>query len=775
MGPGEGLGHRFDDSGERTVGALIGSQADDVRRIEPVPASYLLYGNTRLIRGQSGYVLPEAHHPRKLAHHPEQDETSCGKLAPMGHIETLEVIDAQGRLVGDDPGFDPQLYQRMYRNMVLGRELDRRMVALQRQGRIGTYAPLEGQEAVQVGSALALEPDDFVFPSYREHAVLVTRGLPIEVLLAYWRGLPNSRWDPEKYRAGIVTVPIATQIAHAVGYSYISKLRGERTVTAAYFGDGATSETDFHSGLNFAGVWKTPTVFICANNLYAISVPYKKQTATETIAQKAEAYGFSGFRVDGMDPVAVYMAVRLAAKRAREGRGPTLIEALTYRYGPHGTADDTTLYRSNDEEEEWRKKDPITRMRRFLEHRGEWDQEVEERVGGEIRKAVDDAIAAIEAEPLPGRDDVVRHGFARIPAHVVEQLHVMQRSHGEPETVFAEDEVWEVGHDHLPDSPTKSWTMAEAINAALHQAMERDQRVLVLGEDVGVAGGVFRITEGLWERFGEDRVIDTPLNESGIVGSAIGMALAGAKPIAEIQFDGFVYPAFDQIVSHLGRFRYRTRGNASVPVVVRFPNGAGIGAHEHHCDSPEAYFVHAPGLVVICPSTPTDAKGLLAAAIESDDPVIFLEPKVLYRAGREEVPLDHYTLPIGRARIRREGDDVTVVTYGGMVPVALEAASRVAASVEVIDLRTLFPWDRETVLESVAKTGRLVLVQEPQMSAGVAAEVAAVVAEKGAYQLEAPIVRVTGFDVPWPQFAIESHALIDAARIVTGIEEVLSG
>jgi pyruvate dehydrogenase E1 component beta subunit len=317
-------------------------------------------------------------------------------------------------------------------------------------------------------------------------------------------------------------------------------------------------------------------------------------------------------------------------------------------------------------------------------------------------------------------------------------------------------------------------TMAEAINSALDEAMGHDPNVIVLGEDVGLAGGVFRVTEGLQERYGESRVIDTPLNESGIVGCAVGMALAGARPVAEIQFDGFVYPAFDQIVSHLGRYRFRTRGSSQVPVVVRFPNGAGIGAHEHHCDSPEAYFVHAPGLVVVCPSTPIDAKGLLAAALTGDDPVIFLEPKVLYRAGREEVPLDRYSLPIGRARVRRAGTDLTLVTYGGMVPVALEAAGRVEASVEVIDLRTLFPWDRETVLDSIRKTGRLLLVQEPQGSAGVAADVAAVVAEEALYDLEGPIVRVTGFDIPWPQFAIERHALIDAERVVAGITEALT-
>jgi pyruvate dehydrogenase E1 component alpha subunit len=431
----------------------------------------------------------------------------------MPELEILRVVDIDGSLIGDDPGLDPELYQTMYRNMVLSRTLDRRMLALQRQGRIGTYAMLEGQEAVQIGSALALEPNDFVFPSYREHGVQVTRGLPIEVLLAYWKGLPNARWDMEKYRTGIVTVPIASQLPHAVGYSYMTRLRGEDTVTVTYFGDGATSEVDFHSGMNFAGVWKTPTVFICANNLYAISVPYERQTGSETIAQKAQAYGFEGIRVDGMDPVAVYLATKVAVRRAREGHGPTLIEALTYRYGPHATADDPTLYRSDEEVERWRQKDPIDRLRRFLESRGEWDERVEEKVAMEVTDQVDAAVTALEAEPMPTRDDAVRHGFARIPDHVVEQLHAMQRAHGEPETRFDPGEIWQVAHDDIPSGPTRPMNMAEAINTALREAMERNDEVVVLGEDVGLAGGVFRITEGLQARFGEERVIDTPLNE----------------------------------------------------------------------------------------------------------------------------------------------------------------------------------------------------------------------------------------------------------------------
>ena len=691
--------------------------------------------------------------------------------ACLADYQTFQLLAPNGKPKETDLAFPESLLTEMYRLMVLSREFDRRMLALQRQGRIGTYPMLEGQEAVQVGSALALAPNDFVFPSYREHGVQLARGLPIDVVMSYWRGLPNRDWDVLKYRMGITTVPIASQLPHAVGYSYVSKLRGEDDVAVAYFGDGATSEVDFHSGMNFAGVWKTPTVFICANNLYAISVPYEKQTASATIAQKAEAYGFPGIRVDGMDVLATYQVTREAVERARRGEGPTLIEAMTYRFGAHATADDARRYRSVEEEEQWRQLDPIERFRHFLEDRGLWDPQVGEKVAMEVADQVDAAITEIEARPLPNRDDTIRHAYQRIPPLLMEQLHATQAAHGETATAFHPGELWDVGQDPTPTGPTESMTMADAINAALMQGMEANSETIVLGEDVGVSGGVFRITENLQERFGEERVIDTPLNESGIVGCAVGMAMAGARPVAEIQFDGFVYPAFDQIVSHLGRFRFRTRGNVSVPVVVRFPNGAGIAAHEHHCDSPEAYFVHAPGLVVICPSTPWDAKGLLASALVSPDPVIFLEPKVLYRAGRELVPTEWYEVPIGRARVRQEGSELTLVTYGGMVPPALKAAA--SRPVEVIDLRTLFPWDRETVIASVEKTGRLLVVQEPQGSAGVGAEVVATVAEKCLYSLRGTISRVTGFDAPWPQFAIEKHALVNERRITTAIDQAL--
>jgi 2-oxoisovalerate dehydrogenase E1 component len=690
----------------------------------------------------------------------------------------LRVLDKSGAVVGEDPAFSDGDLVAMYELMVRSRVFDRKATAAQRQGRLGTYAILEGHEAMQVGSALAMRENDFVYPGYREHGVQIARGMPLEVVLSYWRGLPNAEWDQDAYNQMVITVPIGSHLPHAVGHAYAARQRGEDVVTIAYLGDGGTSESDFHSGLNFAGVWKAPTVFLIANNFYAISVPYEKQTASETISQKATAYGMPGVRVDGMDPLAVYAATKQAIERAAAGEGPTLIEAVCYRFGPHATADDPHLYRTQDEEESFRPYDPLTRMRSFLEDRDLWNEDKDDALYALAATEFDEALGNVEAIELPGRDDIVRHAYARVPELLVEQLNRIERAAGEPETRFTSEELWPSAQESEPDGPTESWTMADAINAALHEAMGDDPSMILLGEDVGVAGGVFRITEGLHAKFGEERVIDTPLNESGIIGTAIGMGISGSRAIAEVQFDGFIYPAFDQIASHLGRIRFRTRGNAGVPVVVRSPNGAGIGAHEHHCDSPEAYFMHVPGIVVVVPSTPYDAKGLLASALAGDDPVIFLEPKVLYRAGKEDVPIGRYEVPIGKARVRREGSDLTLVTYGGMVPVSLKAAEAAAADgtdVEVIDLRTIYPWDVDAVVDSVRKTGRMLFVQEPQRTGGVGAEVTATIAEVAGYDLEAPVRRFAATDAPWPQFAIEKHALIDADMVLSEIRQTMSG
>ncbi len=689
-----------------------------------------------------------------------------------------EIVDREGRLVADAPWLTETLALDLYRDMVRTRIFDRRATAAQRQGRLGTYAVAEGHEAIQVGSAHALRDQDFIYPGYREHGVHIARHMPYETILSYWRGLPNVTWDPPVMNQMVITVPIGSHLPHAVGHAYAERFRGNDVVTVTYIGDGGTSENDFHSGLNFAGVWKTPTVFIVSNNFYAISVPYEKQTAATWLADKAPGYGMVAEKVNGFDAVAVYDATRRAVERGSAGEGPTLIEAICYRFGPHATADDPALYRTKEEEELWRPFDPVDRMRSFVMNEGWWDDAAEDQLIADATEMFDKALDAVSAVELPARADVISEVFEKVPASMIEQLHRLEDDAGEERSKIPVSEQWIVGEDDLPSGPTTNMTMADAINAALHQEMEADPTTVILGQDVAVAGGVFRISAGLLDEFGSERVIDTPINESGIIGTAIGMAMAGVRPIAEIQFEGFSYPAFDQIASHLGRIRFRTRGNTSLPMVVRMPNGAGIGAHEHHCDSPEAYFAHVPGIIVVVPSTPTDAKGLLAAAVRSNDPVIFLEPKVLYRAGREAVPDASYEFPLGRARVRRSGADITLVTYGGMVPISLRAADEVAADgidVEVIDLRTVYPWDVEMVSESVARTGRLLFVQEPQRSGGIGAEVVAEIAERCGYDLVAPPRRLAATDAPWPQFAIEHHALITDTMVASELRHLAEG
>jgi pyruvate/2-oxoglutarate/acetoin dehydrogenase E1 component len=317
-------------------------------------------------------------------------------------------------------------------------------------------------------------------------------------------------------------------------------------------------------------------------------------------------------------------------------------------------------------------------------------------------------------------------------------------------------------------------TLVEAVNDALHTEMGRDASVMVMGEDVGRAGGVFRATAGLRDRFGSHRCVDTPLAEAGIMGTAVGLAMAGWRPVCEMQYESFSYPSLDQLICHVGRFRWRTNGAMAFPITVRMPTGGGVRAPELHEDSPEAYYVHTPGIKVAIPSTPADAKGLLAAAIRSDDPVVIMEPKVLYRSPREDVPEGEHVVPLGKARVAREGDDVTLVAYGGMVPVALAAADELEASAEVIDLRSLKPLDEETLLASVGKTGRAVIVQEAPRVAGFGAEIVAVLAEKAILDLRGPVVRVTGYDVPFPFWSIEDHFLPSPTRVVEAANRVLA-
>ena len=351
--------------------------------------------------------------------------------------ELSEVVGLDGSDAGDTSWISRDLAVAMYRDMVRTRVFDRRATSAQRQGRIGTYAIAEGHEAVQIGSAHALREHDFVYPGYREHGVQIARGMSYDTILSYWRGLPNASWDPVASRQMVVTVPIGSHLPHAVGHAYADRLAGRDVVTMAYIGDGGTSENDFHSGLSFAGVWKTPTVFILSNNFYAISVPLEQQTAAAALSDKGAGYGVAAERVNGFDVFAVYEATRRAVERGAAGGGPTLIEAVCYRFGPHATADDPSLYRTRDEEELWRPYDPIDRARRFLESREWWDGEADERLLAEAGEEFDESLDRVTSQPLPPRADIVAHAFDRIPRSMVEQLNRLERDAGEEPTELA--------------------------------------------------------------------------------------------------------------------------------------------------------------------------------------------------------------------------------------------------------------------------------------------------------------------------------------------------
>ena len=451
-----------------------------------------------------------------------------------------------------------------------------------------------------------------------------------------------------------------------------------------------------------------------------------------------------GVQVDGNDVAAVFEVVSAAVARARSGDGPTLIEAVTYRLGPHTTADDPGRYRDEDEAVEWREQDPLERVRLLLERAGGWTPAWQAELETRASDVIEEAVAMAEALPQPTAEEMLLRMFEQPTSSIAGQLR--------------------------GDRLMSEVTLAQSLNGALATALEADERVVLLGEDIGRTGGVFRITDGLRDKYGEDRVFDTPVAESGIVGAAFGMAIAGMRPVAELQFLGFSYPAYDQIINHVARIRNRSNHRFTAPMVIRIPFGGGIGAAEHHSESTEAIYAHIPGLKVVVPSTPSDAKGLLLAAIEDPDPVIFLEPIRLYRAVKEEVPELYYTTEIGPLRVEREGEDITLISWGAMMKETRAAATRLeesGVSVEVLDLRTLSPLDADGIVPFGEQDGagrgdprgapdrRHRGGRSPQSSRSSAL-----------YSLSAPVRRVTGWDTVFPLKRSEGHYLPTVDRIV---------
>jgi len=692
----------------------------------------------------------------------------------------------------------------MYRTMLTARAVDQKAWNLSRSGKVRFIIPGQGQEGCQVGSAWAIRAGhDIVLPYYRDFGVVLTLGMTAhEVMLAVLarpddpnsggRQMPN-HWGCSRLNIITGSSPIGTQFPHAAGLAMASRLRGDDRVTVAYFGEAGASKGDFHEALNVAGIRRLPTVFVCENNGYAISVEMDQQSAVENVADRASSYGFPGVVVDGNDPLAVYAATREAVERARSGGGPTLVECKTYRLMPHTSDDDDRRYRSAEEVASWWEKDPLPRFRRYLTEAGVLSDTEADQLEMETRAGVNEATARAEAAPTASPDDALTRVYAKPlrPARRVRRDDDDRRRGGlprlaattQPANTHATPAGYASAGRRPPDKPREGSgpaerTVLDTVRQTLHDLMGEDERVVVLGEDVGRLGGVFRATEGLQDAYGPDRVIDMPLAESAIVGIAVGLALAGLRPVAEIQFADFMHATFDQMVSEAAKIHYRSNGDFSVPMVVRTPWGGGGHRGPYHSQAIEAFYAHVAGLKVVAPSTPADVAGLLRSAIEDPDPVLFLEHKKTYRRVTGVVPDGQWRVPIGVADTVVAGDDVTIVTYGLHRHFAVEAAEALARedySVEVIDLRTISPLDLDTVLDSVIRTGRLLVVHEDNISFGVGAEVAAVVAEEAFYDLDAPVRRLAMPDVPAMPYDIdlERPLCITAADIATAARSLM--
>ncbi len=665
--------------------------------------------------------------------------------------------------IGIDPvenhlalGLSDEAVREMYRLMVLARRLDDRMWALNRQGRVPFVVSSSGHEATQVGAAMALDREvDWAVPYYRDVAFMIALGMtPEELFLGLFakegdpssggRQMPN-HWSLPHLRVLSHSSVIGTQFPHAAGIALELQRTGRPGVVLVTGGEGATSEGDLHEALNFTALRRLPVIFLIQNNQYAISVPAAQAIAGD-LAARARGYDMAAATIDGNRVLEVYGAVSAAAERARAGEGPTFLEARTYRYYAHTSDDDDRLYRSAEEVEDWRRRDPITQLRQYLVESRLLTEAEEEVVEEEASAAVAAAVAAADAAPDPV--DALSGVYAR-PLRNLQPAEALEAAPAGAEV-----------------------NLVTAINKALHEVMADHPEALVFGEDVAdPKGGVFKATVGLTDAYGPERCFNTPIAESLIVGMAIGMAVAGARPIAEIQFADFIHPAFNQIVSEAARLHYRSGGGWSCPIVIRAPYGGGIHGALYHSQSVEGFYAHVPGLKVVIPSTPADAKGLLRAAVEDPDPVLFLEPKKLYRLAKGPIPAGPHRVALGRAALRRTGNDLTIIAYGTMAHYAVEAADLLSAEgieAEVLDLRTIRPLDWASVEAAVRRTGKVLIVHEDNEFAGFGAEVAAQIGEKAFEWLDAPVRRYATPDIPAFPYAVslEEQVMPSVAGIV---------
>lgn len=627
------------------------------------------------------------------------------------------------------------------------------MLILLRQNRISKWFSGIGQEGIAVGLTKALEPDDYILPMHRNLGVFTSRNMPFDRLFSQWQGtqIGYTKGRDRSFHFGNNEHHIVGMISHlgpqngvADGIALAGKLLGEKRVTAVFNGDGGTSEGDFHEAINVAAVWDLPVIFVIENNGYGLSTPSNEQFRCKNFVDKAIGYGIEGVKVDGNNILEVYDTVKTLAESIRKKPRPILLEAITFRMRGHEEASGTK-YVPKKLMDDWAKKDPLANYQKYLIKEGVIDAKYVEAVTKKIKQEIEEGLAvAFESKPPEVSTAIeVADLFSPYTAN-----QIVPKSKKSSEKRFI-----------------------DAISDGLRQSMEKHSNLVLMGQDIAEYGGVFKITDGFVKAFGKERVRNTPICESAIVGAGLGLSIKGMKAMVEMQFADFVTEGFNQIINNLAKTHWRWGQN--VDVVVRMPTGAGTAAGPFHSQSNEAWFFHTPGLKIVYPSNPYDAKGLLNAAIEDPNPYLYFEHKLLYRSIKDTIPDDYYTVEVGKANVVNEGSDISIITYGMGVHWAKEvAASLPSISTEIIDLRTLLPWDKEAVEATVKKTNRVLILHEDTLTGGIGAEISAWINEHYFNQLDAPVMRVASLDTPIPFAPGLENNFLPKERLKAKMEEL---
>ena len=641
----------------------------------------------------------------------------------------------------------------LYKSMLKPRLIEEKMLILLRQGKISKWFSGIGQEAISVGITAVLNKEEYILPMHRNLGVFTTREIPLSRLFSQWQGKANgfTKGRDRSFHFGTQEFNIVGMISHlgpqfgvADGIALANKLKNNKQVCAVFTGEGGTSEGDIHEALNVASVWQLPVLFCIENNGYGLSTPSSEQYFCKDLADRGKGYGMESHIIEGNNIIEVYTKVKGLVEDMREHPRPVLLEFKTFRMRGHEEASGTK-YVPQDLLDTWEAKDPLINFENYLLEQKHLTQKDISVFKSDIKKEITDGLDLAFNEPT-----------------------IIANKEQELKDVYHHYEYQEIA----PNNQTKELRLIDAISQGLKQSMERHDNTVILGQDIAEYGGVFKITDGFLEAFGKDRVRNTPICESAIVSATMGLSICGYKAIMEMQFSDFVTSGFNPIVNYLAKSHYRWAQKADV--VIRMPCGAGVGAGPFHSQTNEAWFTHTPGLKVVYPAFPFDAKGLLAQAIEDPNPVLFFEHKALYRSIRQEVPTQYYTLALGKAAVLQQGEQVTIVTYGMGVHWALKTLeSDTTINADLIDLRTLSPLDTQTIYASVKKTGKVIILQEDSMFGGIASDISALISEHCFEDLDAPIKRVAGLETPIPFAADLEREYLANNRFDAALKELI--